>query len=42
MKDRCEQLVKDNRITPNPELLRETDDQGKLLPVSYKPCMSFR
>lgn len=41
MKNRCEQLYKDNRITPNGELIRETDDAGKPLPVTYKPCMSF-
>lgn len=42
MKERCEKLVKDGRITPNAGLVRETDDTGKLLPVTYKPCMSFQ
>ncbi len=41
MKTKCEQLVKDGRITPNAGLVRETDEAGKALPVSYKPCMSF-
>jgi hypothetical protein len=42
LKDRCEKLAKENRIVPNPGLIRETDDAGKPLPVAYKPCMSFR
>jgi parvulin-like peptidyl-prolyl isomerase len=41
MRDRCEALAKDNKIKPNPELLVEHDDNGKLLPVTYRPCMSF-
>jgi hypothetical protein len=42
LKDRCENLVKEGKIKPNPGLLRETDDSGKLLPTGYRPCMSFR
>lgn len=42
LKQRCEQLAKDGKITPMQELIRETDDQGKPLPVVYRPCMSFR
>jgi hypothetical protein len=42
LKTKCETLAKDNKIRPNPELLIERDEQGKILPVGYKPCMSFR
>jgi hypothetical protein len=42
MKERCEKLVKDGRIKPNAALVREFDDAGKPLPVSYHPCMSFQ
>jgi len=42
MKERCEKLVKDNRIKPNAALVRDFDDAGKPLPVTYKPCMSFQ
>jgi hypothetical protein len=42
MKNRCEQLLKEDRITANAELIRETDDAGKPLPVTYRPCMSFQ
>jgi parvulin-like peptidyl-prolyl isomerase len=41
MRSKCEALAKDSKIKPNPELLIERDDQGKVLPVTYKPCMSF-
>ena len=41
LKSRCEQLVKDGKIKPNPGLLVEHDDEGKPLPVTYKPCMTF-
>ncbi|HEY6037141.1 MAG TPA: hypothetical protein VIV58_22835, partial [Kofleriaceae bacterium] len=41
LRDKCETLAKANKIKPNPELLIERDDQGKVLPVSYRPCMSF-
>ena len=41
LRDKCETLAKANKIKPNPELLIERDDQGKVLPVSYHPCMSF-
>lgn len=42
LKERCESLAKANRIKANPGLTREMDDQGKLGPSFYKPCMSFR
>jgi hypothetical protein len=41
LKTRCEELAKDGKIKPNPELIQERDDQGKPLPVQYRPCMSF-
>jgi parvulin-like peptidyl-prolyl isomerase len=41
MRSKCEALAKDSKIKPNPELLIERDDAGKVLPVTYKPCMSF-
>jgi len=41
LRDKCETLAKANKIKPNPELLVERDDQGKVLPVTYKPCMTF-
>jgi len=42
LKERCERLAKDGKIRVNPELLAEHDDQGRLLPTAYKPCISFR
>ena len=42
LKERCEQLAKDGKIRTNPELLAEHDDQGRLLPTQYQPCISFR
>lgn len=43
MKERCEALAKDEKIQPNPTLIRETDDDGNLLPTTgYRPCMSFQ
>jgi parvulin-like peptidyl-prolyl isomerase len=41
LKERCETLAKANAIKPNAELLIERDDQGKVLPVAYRPCMLF-
>jgi parvulin-like peptidyl-prolyl isomerase len=41
LRDRCQALVKANRIKPNADLLIEHDEQGKVLPVSYRPCMTF-
>src|SRR5262249_42417999 len=35
---RCEELVKANRITPSPDLIREFDDQGNPLPTVHGPC----
>src|SRR3569623_796844 len=42
LKERCEKLVKDNKIIVNNALLVERDDQGKALPIQYRPCISFR
>jgi len=42
LKGTCEQLVKDNKIRPNAELITESDDKGKPLPIRYRPCASFR
>ncbi len=41
LKDRCETLYKAGKIKPSASLVREYDDQGKPLPNSYKPCMSY-
>jgi parvulin-like peptidyl-prolyl isomerase len=42
LKERCEKLLKDGRIQPNAALVRDFDDAGKPLPVTYRPCMSFQ
>jgi len=42
LKDRCETLVKAEKIKVNPEYTRETDDKGNLLATQYRPCQSFR
>jgi parvulin-like peptidyl-prolyl isomerase len=42
LKERCLSLAKDGKIRANPELLADRDDQGRLLPTQYKPCISFR
>ncbi len=42
LKERCEKLVKDGKIVTNNELLVERDDQGRVLPTQYRPCISFR
>jgi hypothetical protein len=42
LKQRCEQLAKEGKIVANQDLIAEHDDQGKLLPTQYKPCISFR
>ncbi len=39
LRDRCETLAKDQRITPNMELLRETNDKGEPIPTQYRLCM---
>jgi hypothetical protein len=41
LKERCEKLLKEDKIKPNPGLLRDTDEQGKVLPVTYRPCSKF-
>lgn len=42
LKTTCEALAKDGKIKPAQGLLVERDDQGNILPIGYKPCMSFR
>ncbi|HEY5923783.1 MAG TPA: SurA N-terminal domain-containing protein [Kofleriaceae bacterium] len=42
MRERCEKLVKDTKIKPNPGLVRETDDNGNVVQSGYRPCMSFQ
>jgi parvulin-like peptidyl-prolyl isomerase len=42
LKDRCVTLAKDGKIKPMADLIRESDDAGKTLPVVYQPCMTFR
>ena len=43
LKDRCEKLAKEEKIKPNPGLIRDTDDNGNVLPTTgYRPCMSFQ
>jgi hypothetical protein len=42
LKTRCEALHKDKKIKPNMGLLQESDDKGNPLPISYRPCISFR
>jgi parvulin-like peptidyl-prolyl isomerase len=41
MKTRCEALAKDKKIVPASDKIIERDDQGRPLPVAYRPCMSF-
>ena len=41
LRDRCQTLAKAKKIHPNAELLIERDDAGKVLPVTYHPCMTF-
>lgn len=42
LKNKCETLAREGKIKPQPQLLIERDDQGNALPITYKPCMSFR
>lgn len=42
LKTKCETLAKEGKIKPAQQLLVERDEQGNLLPIGYKPCMSFR
>jgi hypothetical protein len=42
LRERCESLAQKNRIIPNGELLRESDDKGNQIATQYHPCMSFR
>lgn len=42
LKTRCEALAKEGKIKPAQQLLIERDEQGNVLPIGYKPCMSFR
>jgi hypothetical protein len=41
LKGRCAALDKANKIHPNPDRVRETDDKGNPAPRVYKPCMYF-
>ncbi len=41
LKTRCETLAKDKKIVPSSDKIIERDDQGRPLPVAYRPCMSF-
>lgn len=42
LKTRCEELAKDNKITPADDLIRETDGSGNpLSTTTYHACMSF-
>ncbi|HEY4239943.1 MAG TPA: peptidylprolyl isomerase [Kofleriaceae bacterium] len=38
---RCDELNKANRIKPAADLLSDTDDSGKPVPSTYRPCMYF-
>jgi hypothetical protein len=38
LRDRCVALAKEGKIVPMHDLIRETDDAGKPLPVVYRPC----
>lgn len=42
LKTKCEALAKEGKIKPAKQLLVERDEQGNILPIGYKPCMSFR
>lgn len=42
LKERCEQMAKENRIKANAALTRDMDEKGNLGPSYYRPCMSFR
>lgn len=42
LKNKCETLAKEGKIKPQQQLLIERDDQGNPMPISYKPCISFR
>ena len=42
MKTKCEALAKENKIIPARDKIIERDDDNKPLPITYRPCMSFR
>jgi len=42
MKTKCQALAKDHKILPAQDKLTDRDDNGKLVQLPYKPCMSFR
>ena len=42
LKTRCDTLAKEGKIIPSAEKVSERDDNGKPLPVTYKPCMMMR
>jgi hypothetical protein len=39
LRARCETLAKSGRIAPAPELIRESDDQGRQTQTVYHACM---
>ena len=42
MKTKCQQLAKDKKIIAATDKLTDRDENGKLVQLPYKPCMSFR
>ncbi len=41
VKTRCEAMARASKIKPSIDLVTERDGSGNLMPVSYRPCMSF-
>lgn len=42
VRERCEALLKAEKIRPAAEKITETDDKGNQLPSTYRPCATFR
>jgi parvulin-like peptidyl-prolyl isomerase len=42
LKTKCQALAQEKKIIPATEKITERDDNGKLLPITYRPCQSFR
>ena len=42
LKERCEKLVKDGKITPNPGSSARPTTRASRCRVTYQPCMSFQ
>lgn len=40
--ERCDALLKDKKIAPTQDYLRESDEQGNTVMLPYKPCQMFR